>query len=133
MTTDAHDPRAMLSTLWVILMINMIYNDIFSLVLAHAGLLEMDIPGDPRLMMAIAGVLTNIPIVMILVSRRAAHRLNRRLNLAAAVFTLLYIVGGGDTAPHYLVVAAIELIILVGIFVVAWRWSAPRDEDLVAG
>ncbi|MFK7988316.1 MAG: DUF6326 family protein [Sandaracinaceae bacterium] len=125
MTLETPSPRALLSTLWVMLMINMIYNDIFSLVLAHAGLLEMDIPGDPRLMMALAGVLTNIPIVMILVSRHAAYRLNRRLNVAAVVFTLLYIVGGGDTAPHYLVVAAIEAVILAGILVTALRWKGP--------
>ena len=112
-----------LSLLWVVVMLNMIFADIFSITVALAGGSPWTLPGDARTLMAIAAVVTNIPILMVYLSRVLPYRANRIVNLAAAVLTLIYIVGGGDTAPHYIIVATIEGGFLAAIFVYALRWK----------
>ncbi len=111
-----------LSLMWVVVMLNMIFADIFSITVALAGN-PWTLPGDARTLMAIAAIVTNIPILMVYLSRVLPYRLNRILNLVAAVLTLVYIVGGGDTAPHYIIVATIEGVFLAAIFVYAWKWK----------
>lgn len=117
------DVKTKLSTLWIVLLLNMIYADIYAIIieLVHGNVL--DIPGEVHLIMAIAAILTNIPIMMVFLSRILNYTLNRRANIGAALFTILYIIGGGDTAPHYIIIATIEIILLLTILVNAWRWK----------
>ncbi len=111
-----------LSLMWVVVMLNMIFADIFSITVALAGN-PWTLPGDARTLMAIAAIVTNIPILMVYLSRVLPYRVNRMVNLVAAVLTLVYIVGGGDTAPHYIIVAAIEGGFLTAIFVYVLKWK----------
>ncbi|WMX12965.1 MULTISPECIES: DUF6326 family protein [unclassified Aureispira] len=124
------DVKIKLSTLWMILLFNMIYADIYSIIieLVHGGIL--DIPGDVHFIMAIAAILTNIPIIMVFLSRYLRPVANRRANIGAALFTILYIIGGGDTAWHYLIIASIEILLLVIILVTAWTWKEVEDSVL---
>jgi len=117
------DVKTKLSTLWIVLLLNMIYADIYSIIIELVDGNVLDIPGEVHTIMAIAAILTNIPIMMVFLSRLLNYTLNRRLNIGAALFTILYVVGGGDTAPHYLIVATIEIILLITILVNAWRWK----------
>lgn len=117
------DTKNKLSTLWVILLFNMIYADIYSIIIELVGGHILDIPGEVYSIMAIAALLTNIPILMVFFSRYLVYKVNRPANLGAALFTILYIIGGGDTAPHYLIVGSIEVVLLITIIVIAWRWK----------
>ena len=91
MNTDKTiDVRVKLSTLWIVVMVYMIFADIFSI------LLELDqkgtlgkIPTDVKMMMAIAAILTSIPILMIYFARVLPYKSNRLLNIIAGIFTII--------------------------------------------
>lgn len=117
------DTKVKLSTLWIVIMINMIYNDIFSIMVELVNRDTLDIPGDVKILMAIAAIATNIPIFMIFLSRILGFKVNRLMNIIAGFFTIIYVVGGGDLSPHYIIVAAIEIILLIIIIITAWRWK----------
>ncbi|MBM4459362.1 MAG: hypothetical protein FJ011_16670 [Chloroflexi bacterium] len=64
-----------------------------------------------------------IPIAMILVSRWFRRDVNRWLNIAASVLTLLYVLGGGNwEGASYPVFAALEVVAMLGIIWLAWNW-----------
>lgn len=50
----------------------------------------------------LAAVFLEIPIAMVVLSRLLNYRLNRWANLIAGAITILFVVGGGSTAPHYI-------------------------------
>lgn len=118
--------KTKLSTLWIAVMFNMVFADIFSIMIELVRKDTLNIPGDVTTIMAIAAVITNIPILMIYFSRTLSHKANRITNIAAAVFTMVYIVAGGDGAPHYLIIAAIEIFLLLTIIIHAWKWNDPE-------
>lgn len=62
MKTKKIDTRVKLSTLWIVVMLNMIFADIFSTMLEvfQRGTLG-EFPFDAKILMAIAGIVTNIP------------------------------------------------------------------------
>ncbi len=117
-----------LSTLWIVVMMNMIYADIFSIMVELVNKNTLDIPGDVKVVMAIAALVTNIPIFMIYLSRVLPYKWNRLSNLVAGVLTIVYIVGGGSSTPHYIIVATIEIILLLIIIVNSCKWKPDEVE-----
>ncbi|MEN0049125.1 MAG: DUF6326 family protein [Bacteroidota bacterium] len=117
------DTKVKLSTLWILVLFNMIFADIFSFIveLKQGGIL--DIPGEVNIIMAIAAILTNIPIFMIFLSRILPYRSNKIVNMIAGIFTIIYIIGGGSWLPHYLIIASIEVALLLVIIRLAFRWK----------
>jgi hypothetical protein len=122
-TTNAIDLKVRLSTLWILVMINMIFADIFSIMVELVNRNTLEIPGDVKTVMAIAAVVTNIPIMMIYLSRVLPYRLNRLANIIAGIFTIIYVIGGGDYAAHYIIIASIEIIVLLLIIMKSWTWK----------
>jgi hypothetical protein len=126
MNTDKTiDTRTELSTLWIVVMMNMIFADICSILLEldQKGTLG-EMPVDAKSMMAIAAILTNIPILMIYFARILPYKTNRLLNIIAGVFTILYVISGGILLPHYLIFASIEVIAVIIIIVKSWKWKS---------
>jgi hypothetical protein len=123
-TDKVINTRVKLSTLWIVVMINMIFADICSILLEldQKGTLG-EMPFDAKSMMAIAAILTNIPILMIYFSRTLPYKSNRLLNIIAGTFTILYVISGGVFLPHYLIFASIEVVVLVIIVVKSWKWK----------
>ena len=121
---DTIDIKVKLSTLWIVVMIFMIFADIFSIILEldQKGTLG-EMPAEAKTMMAIAAILTSIPVLMIYFSRTLPYKSNRLLNIIAGIFTILYVVGGGVLLPHYIIVASIEIAVLVMIIVKSWKWK----------
>jgi Family of unknown function (DUF6326) len=117
------DIKIKLSTLWIVVMINMIFADIFSIMVELVNKNTLAIPGDVKVIMAIAAFVTNIPILMIYFSRVLPYKWNRLSNIIAGIFTIIYILGPGDTSVHYLIVASIEVIVLLIIITKSWRWK----------
>ena len=122
------DMKAKLSTLWIVVLINMIFADIFSIMVELVNKDILHIPGDVKVIMAIAAIVTNIPILMIYFARVLPYKPNRWANIIAGILTIIYIVGGGDMAPHYIIIAAIEVICLLLIIVSSWKWKKPENE-----
>ncbi len=117
------DIKVKLSTLWILVMLNMVFNDIFSIMVQLVDGDRLNIPGDVKIVMAVAAIITNIPIFMIFLSRFLKYKLNRILNIVAGIFTILYVVGGGDLTPHYIIIAFIEVILLLIIVLTAMKWK----------
>lgn len=120
--------RTKLSLLWIVVMLNMIFADIFSIMVELVKKDTMDIPGDVTLVMAVAAVMVNIPILMIYLNRILSFRLCRLLNIAAAVITILFIICGGSLLPHYVIIASIEIAALIYIVFLNIKWKETEES-----
>ncbi len=70
--------------------------------------------------------MTEIPIAMILLSRILKFKVNRWANIIASIFTIVYVVGGGSTTPHYTFIATIEVVCMLLVLWFAWKWRNPE-------
>jgi len=125
------DTRVLLSTLWIVVMINMLKADILSLYIP--GTLDelVKFAGEtPISQLMLAGaIMMEIPIAMIILSRVLNYKFNRWANLIGSIVTIVFIVGGGSSYPHYIFIATIEIICLLLIAWIAWNWS--NTENLL--
>jgi len=115
-----------ISTLWIVVMFNMVYADILSFLNGEflQGLMEGHIEGITYTVWipVIAAVILQIPITMIFLSRYLVREKNRPANIVAAVATIVFVVGGGSPEPHYFILAGAEIICLCSIINFAWKW-----------
>lgn len=121
MEKQTESRRLTLILLWIMVMLNMIFADIFSIMIELTGEKIIDIPFEISSVMAIAAILTNIPIGMILLSWVLPVTYAYKTNQGAAILTIIYIIGGGVWLPHYLIIAAIECSLLVAIIVLSQK------------
>ena len=130
------DKRARLSTLWVVVMFNMVFADILTFI--KPGALQELWAGQAGVnitegLLLVFALLLEIPIAMIFLSRVLKPEANRWANTAAAVITTLFVIGGGSADLHYLFFATIEIACMALIVWSAWarrgsaraRLSAP--------
>jgi hypothetical protein len=128
-TTEKIDTKVLLSTLWIVVMMNMLMADILSLyipgaldeVAKFAG--ETPIP----LLMFISAIIMEISTVMIFLSRVLKYRVNRWANIITGIITIAFVVSGGSAYPHYIFIATIEVVCLLLLIWNAWQWSTPED------
>ena len=124
------ETKTLLSTLWVVVMINMLKADILSLYIPGAAEELARTAGDtpiPLLMLG-AAVMMEISILMILLSRVLKYTVNRWANIIVSLVTIAFIVGGGVSYPHYLFIAAVEIVCLLLIVWFAWKWRNPDGD-----
>jgi len=127
-TTELKDTKVLLSTLWIVVMINMLKADILSLYIP--GVLEemAEFAGGtpiPQLML-FAAIMMEISIAMIFLSRVLKYRANRWANIIAGVITIVWVWAGGSTYPHYIFIATIETVCMLLIIWYAWKWTNPE-------
>ncbi len=122
------DMKTKLSTLWIVVMFNMAYADIFGLHLPGTMDELLEFAGDTPITQLMLGgaIITEIPIAMILLSRVLKYKANRWANIIVGVITIVYVIGGGSTSPHYIFIAAIEVVLLSLIVWYAWKWTNPE-------
>ena len=119
------DIKIKLSTLWIVIMLNLIFADILSIMIELVNKNTLNIIGeDIFTTMAVAAIVTNIPILMIYLSRALPYKINRISNIIAALITMLYVIGGGSLTPHYVIIAFIEVTLLLLITWSAWKWTS---------
>lgn len=117
---------AKLSTLWIFLLFNMVFADIFSFM--SPGALQQIMAGDAGgiqitpWFLLIAALVTEIPIAMVFLSRLLKYGINRWVNIAVGAITILWVIGGGSTTPHYVFIASIEVLTSLVIIGMAWKW-----------
>lgn len=119
--------RTKISLLWIVVMLNMIFADIFSIILELVKKNTLAIPGDVKTFMAIAAVMVNVGILMIYFSKVLPYRMCRILNIVAAIITILFIIGGGSLDPHYLIIGAVEIAALVYIIFLNFKWKESEE------
>jgi hypothetical protein len=120
------DTKVVLSSLWIVVMINMLKADILSLF----------IPGSidevartaastgatvPQLMLG-AAVMGQLAIAMIILSRVLKYGINRWANIIVGIVIIAYIWGGMASYPHYIFIASVETLCLLLIIWFAWKW-----------
>lgn len=122
------DTRVLLSALWIVVMINMLKADVLSLYVPGTVDELARFAGDTPITQLMLGgaIMMEISIAMIFLSRVLKYRLNRWANIIAAVLTILFVVAGGSSYPHYLFIAAVEVLSLLLIIWYAWRWTEPQ-------
>jgi len=130
------DTKVLLSTLWIVVMINMAYADILGLFIP--GALEEVAKTSfstgttiPQLMLG-GAIMLEIPIAMILLSRVLKFKVNRWVNIIASVITIAYVVGVGSLYPHYIFIATIEVVCMLLIVWLAWKWRNPEGAAKTA-
>ena len=131
-TADTKEIKVLLSTLWIVIMFNMAFADILGLF--EPGILNQimkgsvdDITFTSELMFVMAIVL-EIPIAMIILSRLLNYKANRLANIVASVITIVFIIGGASSTPSYLFFAAVEIVCVIFIILITWRWSNTEDR-----
>ena len=123
------ETRTLLSTLWVVVMFNMLKADILSLYIPGAAEELARTAGEtpiPLLMLG-AAVMMEISILMILLSRVLKYGVNRWANIITSIITIAFVVGGGVSYPHYLFIATVEVACLLLIVWFAWKWRNPEQ------
>src|SRR4030042_1531037 len=130
-TIQMNDTKVILSTLWIVVMINMAYADILSLHIP--GILEelAVFAGETPItqLMLIGAIMTEIPIAMIFLSRALMYKVNRWANIITSVITIAYVVGAGKPYPHYIFIATIEVVCMLLIVWYAWKWRNPEAQS----
>jgi hypothetical protein len=131
-TIQMEDMKARLSTLWIFIMFNMAFADIFSFM--YPGFLKQIVAGSavdgtqitPEFLL-IAAMVTEISIAMVFLSRLLKYGVNRWANIIGGVITSLWVIGGGSTTLHYIFFASIEVVCSLVIIWLAWTW---RDRQV---
>jgi hypothetical protein len=129
--TTKPDTKVLLSTLWIVVMINMLKADILSLYIpgvAEELVNTSATTGTPIPLLMLGGaIMMEISIAMILFSRILKYSLNRWANIVVSLITIAFVVGGGVTYPHYIFIAAVEVICLLVIIWLSWKWRSTED------
>jgi len=118
--------QVVLSTLWVVVMLNMLKADILSLFIPGAAEEVARTAAStgasiPQLMLA-GAVIGNLAIAMILLSRVLKYGINRWVNILVSLVIIAYVWSGMATYPHYIFIASIETLCLLLIVWFAWKW-----------
>ena len=127
-TVQKMDTKVLLSTLWIVVMINMLKADILSLYIPGAAEEVVKTAGDTPipLLMLDGAIMMEVSISMIILSRVLPYRLNRWANIITSIITIAFVVGGGASYPHYIFIAAVEIVCLLLIVWFAWKWRNPE-------
>ncbi|GAB3335495.1 DUF6326 family protein [Marivirga atlantica] len=125
-----YDRRIILSTLWIFVSLNYLYCDVISLMSAEllnalltgvAGGIEM----NEQTLLA-AGIIMEVSIAMVLLSRVLKYKSNRITNIIAGILKTLIMVGTllmGVPSLHYMFFATIEIATTLFIIWYAWTWK----------
>ena len=131
-TTGRIDTGVLLSTLWIVVVINMLKADILSLFIPGATdevAKTSASTGTPIPQLMLGGaIMMEISIVMILLSRVLKYKVNRWTNIITSIITIVFVVGGGVSYPHYIFVATVEVICLLSIIWFAWKWRNSEGQ-----
>ena len=130
-TAKKLDTKVLLSTLWIVVMINMLKADILSLYIPGATEEVVKTSASagasiPQLMLG-GAIMMEISIAMIILSRVLKYGLNRWVNIIASVITIVFVIGPGASYPHYIFIAGVEVFCLLLIIWNAWKWANPEE------
>ena len=127
-----NDMGTRISTLWVVVMFNMVFADILSFI--KPGVLQELWAGQAGVqvtqgLLLVFAILIEIPIAMIFASRVLKRGPNRWANTLAAVITTVFVVGGGSPDLHYVFFATVEVACMA---LIVWSvWSRRSSETAV--
>jgi len=121
------DRKAKLSSLWIFMLLNFFVRDIHEF--GRSGFLQEMMTGVidgvqlTEEIFLFSGIMMQIPLGMVFLSRMLPHRFNRWANIIASVFTIGIVINIGANDLDDLLHLAIEVITLAFIIWSAWTWS----------
>ena len=134
-TAKSEDMKVKLSILWIFIMFNMVFADIFSFM--YPGFLRQVVAGSAvdgteitPIFLLIAAIVTEIPIAMVFLSRLLKYQTSRWVNIVGGVITILWVIGGGSTLLPYVFFASVEVGCSLAIIWLASKWNNPEDGVL---
>jgi hypothetical protein len=116
--------RSKLSTLWVFVILNMLYADVISLMDATSPIRVrmLGTPMSPELLLA-GAVLMETAIAMVFLTRVLPSAAGRWTNIVVAALNIFAVVTGGH-GLYYVFFATIEVVAMLFIIWLAWTWPA---------
>lgn len=137
MTHESGNPRVLLSILWIFVILNFFARDIHEL--GRPGMLEQMMSGTidgvvvTEMLMLLGGVMMEIPILMTVLALLLPLGVNRWTNIGVGLLTMTMIVAM-NLQPDLdnVFFMGIQLIALLAIIGIAWRWQAPERTDSMA-
>jgi hypothetical protein len=134
MTYKNGSPRVLLSILWIFVVLNFFARDIHEL--GRPGMLEQMISGTidgvvvTDMLMLFGGIMMEIPILMTVLALLLPRGVNRWTNIGMGLLTMTMIVAMNlqpDLDNVFFMV--IQLIGLLAIIWIGWRWQLPERID----
>jgi len=130
------DRKVILSTLWVFFIVNIIYADIISLMKVTYTGYDVTTAENFELvktilspaMLLLIGIILELGMVMIVLSRVLKYAVNRWANIIIAVIQALVLTASlfvGSPDMYYIFFAIVELTTLLFIVWYAWTWPKP--------
>lgn len=132
-TRSGPGARTVLQSVWIFVLLNYLYCDVATLMNGEdlRGFLAGEVGGmqiTAGFLLA-AGILMEIPMAMVLISRLAPYRFARTANIAAGALMTVVQVGtlfGSAPTPFYLFFSVIEISATAFVAGYAWRRRAER-------
>lgn len=119
-------PQTLLSTLWLFILLNMVFRDLHQL--GKKSFLEEIMTGVVNgveitaELMLIGGFLAEIPILMVLLSRILSNKVNKWANIIASIITMLVLFSGLASADmddvFFMIIEAAAFVVII---VTAWK------------
>ena len=118
------DRKVMLSTLWIVVVVNIAMADIFGFMMdLMAGPTTTDVQ-VPVAGMLIFAIIMEVPIAMIFLSRILNGGANRWANIIASIITIAFVILGGSANLVYFFFAAVEIACM--LFIIWSAWKQPK-------
>jgi Family of unknown function (DUF6326) len=127
-TAEMKDQKLILTTLWIFFMFNTAYIDITTL---YYSVFINHTPTVPytQVFLLGGGILVEIPMVMVLLSRILKYRANRWANIIAGIFlTVVQIVSLIPIRPTLAYLFFSIILIATSVFIVWYAWRWPNTE-----
>ena len=127
--------KAKLSTLWIFFLFNIIFRDIHEFV--EPGFMEEVLTGTvngapvTEHMLLLGGVMIEVPIAMVLLSRVLPYSANRWTNMIIAMLYGVLVPAFGTTDLDDTFHLIMEVAALSTVIGVAWRWRNPLPKRQV--
>ena len=131
-----NDLRTRLSTLWVVVLFNMVYADILTFI--KPGALQTLWAGQAGVhitqgVLVGFAILLEVPIAMIFVSRILKPGPNRWANTVAVVITTAFVIGGGSVDLHHLYYVFFAAVEVACMALIVWSVWTRRDSVRALG
>lgn len=125
------NPRFLLSILWVFIVLNFFARDIHELI--RPGMLAQMMSGTidgvvvTEMLMLLGWIMIEIPILMTVLALLLPRGVNRWTNIGVGLLTMVMIVAM-NLQPDLdnVFFMGIQLVALIAIVGIAWRWRAPE-------
>ena len=125
--------KAILSTLWIFVLLNIIFRDIHEIVTPEFIEKTVNSVQPTEGLFLAAAIMLEIPIAMVLLSRILKYGINRWINIITGSLTILLTVIN-NTAPDLddIFFATIEIAAALLIIWYAWSWQQQEQSGLPA-